>query len=68
MAKLEATYFMQPSVESRNRTVDLNSIVLSAAEISPQQTLAQRSNDLLHKALSTSNSLIRNVYRYFGHP
>jgi len=42
VAKLEATYFMQPSVESRNRTVDLNSIVVSAAEISPQQTLAQQ--------------------------
>lgn len=68
MAKLEATYFMQPSVDNRKRTVDLNSIVVSAAEISPQQTLAQRSNDLLHKALSTRNSLIRNMYRYFAHP
>lgn len=55
VAKLEATYFMQPSVESRNRTDDLNSIVVSAAEISSQQTLAQQCNDLLHRELSTSN-------------
>lgn len=41
VAKLQATYFMQPSVESRKRTVDLNSIVVSTAVISPQQTLAQ---------------------------
>lgn len=47
MAKLEATYFMQPSVGSRNRTVDLNSIVVSAAEISSQKTLAEQCNNLL---------------------
>jgi len=68
VAKLEATYFMQPSVQSGNRTVDLNSIVVSDAEISPQQTLAQQCNDLLHKELSISNSSIKNVYRHFGHP
>jgi hypothetical protein len=68
VAKLEATYFMQTSVESRNRTVDLNSIVVSVAEISCHQTLAEQCNDLLHKELSTSNSLIRNVNRHFGHP
>jgi hypothetical protein len=68
VAKLEATYFIQPSVKSRNRTVDLNSIVVSAAEISSQQTLAQQCNDLLHKELTTSSSLIRKRYRHFGHP
>jgi hypothetical protein len=47
VAKLEATYFMQPSVGSRNRTVDLNSIVVSAAEISSQKTLAEQCNNLL---------------------
>lgn len=59
---------MQPSVEIKNRTADLNSIVVSAAEISPQQTLAQQCNDFLHKELSTSNSFIRNGCRHFGHP
>jgi len=68
VAKLEETYFMQPSVDSRNRTVDLNSIVMSAAEISHRQTLAQQCNNLLHKELSTSSSLIRTRYRRFGHP
>lgn len=68
VAKLPATYFMQPSVESRKRTVDLNSIVVSAAVISPQQTLAQQCTDHLHKELSTTNPFITNWCRHFDHP